>query len=75
MKAKQLKDGSWTISGVATTELEALSKVLEFARCAEGAYGNHIEEERRAIDKLRKDEDTLSMAFTWGSFIKFLISE
>lgn len=72
MKARQLKNGSWTISEVTSEEIVALAKVLSFAHNAECACGNHPEEERAAVLALREDGDTLAQVYTWEFFTRCL---
>lgn len=72
MKAKQFKNGTWTISGISSEEISALSKILSFARRAECACGNHPEEERKAVFALREDGDTLGLVYLWDFFMRCL---
>lgn len=53
MKAKQNKNGEWTISGIKSNEIVAISEMIQFGRKCEMGYGNHIEKMRAEIDDLR----------------------
>ena len=72
MKAKQFKNGTWTISGISSEEISALSKILSFARRAECACGNHPEEERKAVFALREDGDTLGLVYRVNQQVQFI---
>lgn len=72
MKAKQLKNGSWTISGISSEEIVALADFLAFARCAEQACGNHPVEEKEAVLRLREQDGTLEHSYTFEFFFRCL---
>lgn len=72
MKAKQLKNGRWTISDVSSEQIVALAKVLSFAHNAECACGNHPAEEREAVMALRQDGNTLGVVYEWEFFMRCL---
>ena len=75
MKAKQLKNGHWTISDISSEKIVALAKMLSFEHNAEGACGNHPEEEREAVMALRKDGNTLGVVYEWEFFMRCLKDE
>lgn len=62
MKAKQLKNGTWTISGVSSETIVAVEKVLAFALKDDIACMSQ-EELRKKIEELRYDGNTFSLAF------------
>jgi hypothetical protein len=70
MKARQLKNGSWTISEVSSETIVALAKVLKFANETEMSFGYNIEDMRRTIKELRADGDTLSLVHTFEFFVR-----
>jgi len=72
MKAKQLKNGCWTISDISSEKIVALAKVLSFAHNAECACGNHPDEEREAVLALREDGNTLGIVREWEFLMRCL---
>lgn len=65
MKAKQFKNGTWTISQVTNTEMESLARFLTFAKM-EMLGGNHQ-------DKQRSDNATIANALKWEGFLNFIM--
>ncbi len=57
MKAKQLKNGTWSISGITTETIEDIHKMILFGKMVDNSYCHNVEEIRKKIDELRKDED------------------
>lgn len=72
MKARQLKNGSWTISEVSSETIVALAKVLKFANETEMHFGYNIEGMRRTIKELRADGDTLSLVHNFEFLVRCL---
>jgi len=72
MKARQFKNGYWTISNVTSEEIVALAKILKFAENAEHACGNHPAEEKEAVKALRADGNTLVTVSNWEFFMRCL---
>lgn len=70
MKARHLKNGSWTISEVSSETIVALAKVLKFAKETEMSFGYNIENMRRTIKELRADGETLSLVNTFEFFVR-----
>ena len=56
MKAKQNKNGEWTISGIKSNEIVAISEMIQFGKECEMGYGYDIEKMRAEIDDLRNRE-------------------
>ena len=56
MKAKQNKNGEWTISGIKSNEIVAISEMIQFGKECEMGYGYNIEKMRAQIDDLRNRE-------------------
>ena len=56
MKAKQNKNGEWTISGIKSNEIVAISEMIQFGKECEMGYGYNIEKMRAEIDDLRNRE-------------------
>lgn len=56
MKAKQNKNGEWTISGIKSNEIVAISEMIQFGKECEMGYGYNIEKMRAEIDNLRNRE-------------------
>ncbi len=72
MKARQFKNGKWTISDITSEDIVALAKMLRFAKRAEMDCGNHPVEEKEAVKILREDGDTLSIVSKWEFFTRCL---
>lgn len=56
MKAKQNKNGEWTISGIKSNEIVAISEMIQFGKDCEMHYGYNIEEMRAKINDIRDRE-------------------
>jgi len=56
MKAKQNKNGEWTITGIKSNEIVAISEMIQFGKECEMGYGYHIEEMRAKINDIRDRE-------------------
>lgn len=71
LKAKKLKNGTFTISGITENEMKAIAEILQFAEIAEQRYENHPEETRKDIEALRGNETAMSVMHELKGFIKF----
>lgn len=55
MKAKELKNGTYTISGITKEEIIAMADYMAFAKRAEHGYMHNVEEMRKIIDEIREN--------------------
>lgn len=69
MKAEELKNGTYTISGVTKEEIIAMADYMAFAEMAEHGYMHNVEEMRKRIDEIRENGTTEKI-----SMIEFLFS-
>ncbi len=58
MKAKELKNGTYTISGITKEEIIAMADYMAFAERAEHGYMHNVEEMRKRIDEIRENGTT-----------------
>lgn len=58
MKAKELKNGAYTISGITKEEIIAMADYMAFAERAERGYMHNVEEMRKRIDEIRENGTT-----------------
>jgi len=56
MKAKQNKNGEWTISGIKSNEIVAISEIIQFGKECEMNYCYNIKKMRAKIDDIRDHE-------------------
>lgn len=53
MKARQNRNGQWTISGITSEEIVAISEMIQFGNYCNNQYGYGIVEMQKKIDDLR----------------------